>query len=76
MANGRRVRAFCSSISMSREKWLQKKLDTVMHHLEKFVYDHESQKTYQPTFYADKFLRERSYFEMWQKSALANIIYI
>ena len=40
------------------------------------VYDMKSVKRISATFYADKFLRERSYFELWQKTALVNIIYI
>ena len=36
----------------------------------KVVYDQKSENI-SATFYADKFLRERSYFEVWQKSALA-----
>jgi hypothetical protein len=35
-----------------------------------FVYDMKSSGI-SATFYADKFMRERSYFELWQKSAMS-----
>ena len=66
----RRVQAFCSEISMPAREAAQKE---IRHNgpVRKFVYDH----TYgdiTATFYADKFLRERSFFEMWQKAAFSN----
>jgi len=68
--NKRRVQAFCSEISMPAREAAQKE---IRHNgpVRKFVYDH----TYgdiTATFYADKFLRERSFFEMWQKAAFSN----
>ena len=35
-----------------------------------FVYDMKSAPI-SATFYADKFMRERSYFELWQKAAMS-----
>jgi hypothetical protein len=69
--NKRRVQAFCSEISMPAREAAQKE---IRHNgpVRKFVYDH----TYgdiTATFYADKFLRERSFFEMWQKAAFSNV---
>ena len=66
----RRVQAFCSEISMPAREGAQKE---IRHNgpVRKFVYDH----TYgdiSATFYTDKFMRERSFFEMWQKAAFSN----
>ena len=38
--------------------------------LENIAYDFKSGDV-NATFFADKFLRERSYFELWQKSAFS-----
>jgi len=69
-ANVKRVQAFCSAISMP-ERTIEMK--EVRHHGPnyKIAYDYKSQDI-NATFYADKFLRERSYFELWQKSAFSN----
>jgi len=68
--NKRRLQAFCSEISMPAREGAQKE---IRHNgpVRKFVYDH----TYgdiTATFYTDKFMRERSFFEMWQKAAFSN----
>jgi len=68
--NKRRVQAFCSEIAMPAREGAQKE---IRHNgpVRKFVYDH----TYgdvTATFYTDKFMRERSFFEMWQKAAFSN----
>jgi len=68
--NKRRVQAFCSEIVMPAREGAQKE---IRHNgpVRKFVYDH----TYgdiTATFYTDKFMRERSFFEMWQKAAFSN----
>jgi len=68
--NKRRVQAFCSEISMPAREGAQKE---IRHNgpVRKFVYDH----TYgdiSATFYTDKFMRERTFFEMWQKAAFSN----
>jgi len=68
--NKRRVQAFCSEISMPAREGAQKE---IRHNgpVRKFVYDH----TYgdiTATFYTDKFMRERTFFEMWQKAAFSN----
>ena len=68
-ANGRRVRAFCQSIQMPDR-------DIVMKDLKqngparKIAYDFKSGDI-SATFIADKFLRERTYFELWQRSAIS-----
>jgi hypothetical protein len=69
-ANARRVQAFCSAISMP-ERTVEMK--EVKHHgpAYKIAIDYKSADI-NATFYADKFLRERSYFELWQKSAFSN----
>ena len=67
-ANARRVQAFCSAIDMPERTVVTKE---VRHNgpARKHVYDFTSADI-TATFYTDKFLRERSYFEMWQKSAI------
>ncbi len=69
-ANARRVQAFCSAISMP-ERTVEMK--EVKHHgpAYKIAIDYKSADI-TATFYADKFLRERSYFELWQKAAFSN----
>ena len=69
-ANGRRVRAFCSSISMPEREMSTKEIRHGNAPARNFVYDMKSSGI-SATFYADKFMRERSYFELWQKSAMA-----
>jgi len=69
LANVKRVQAFCSAISMP-DRDVQTK--EIRHNgpARKFVYDFKSADI-TATFYADKFLRERSYFELWQQSAFS-----
>ena len=69
-ANGRRVRAFCSSISMPEREMTTKEIRHGNAPARNFVYDMKSSGI-SATFYADKFMRERSYFELWQKSAMS-----
>lgn len=68
-SNGQRVQAFCSSIAMPNREVVMKE---IKHHgpSRKFVYDVKS-ATINATFYTDKFLRERTYFELWQQSAFS-----
>jgi hypothetical protein len=67
--NGRRVRAFCSAIQMPDREIITKE---VKHNgpTRKVAYDFKSGDI-TATFMADKFLRERSYFELWQKAAFS-----
>ena len=69
-ANGRRVRAFCSAISMPEREMSTKEIRHGNAPARNFVYDMKSGGI-SATFYADKFMRERSYFELWQKSAMS-----
>ena len=69
-ANGRRVRAFCSSISMPDREMTTKEVRHGNAPARNFVYDMKSSGI-SATFYADKFMRERSYFELWQKAAFS-----
>jgi hypothetical protein len=71
MSNARRVQAFCKSISMPDRDVLMKE---IKHHgpSRKFAYDYKSAPI-TATFYTDKFLRERSYFELWQTSAFSPV---
>ena len=70
LANGRRVRAFCSSISMPEREMTTKEVRHGNAPARNIVYDMKSAGI-SATFYADKFMRERSYFELWQKSAMS-----
>jgi hypothetical protein len=69
IANVKRVQAFCSAITMPDRDAITKE---IRHNgpTRKFVYDFKSADI-TATFYADKFLRERSYFELWQQSAFS-----
>ena len=70
IANGKRVQAFCSAIEMPDREIVTKEVrhgNTPVRHI---AYDFKSQEI-TATFYADKFMRERSYFELWQKSAMS-----
>ena len=69
-ANGRRVRAFCSSISMPEREMVTKEVRHGNAPARNFVYDMKTAGI-SATFYADKFMRERSYFELWQKAAMS-----
>ena len=68
-ANGRRVRAFCSNISMPERELVSKDVRHGNAPKRNFVYDFTTGDI-TATFYLDKFMRERSYFEIWQKSAI------
>lgn len=68
-ANGRRVRAFCNAISMPDRQVEMIDVKTGGPS-RKIAYDYKSADI-TATFYSDKFLRERSYFEMWQGQAFS-----
>ena len=67
-SDGRRVRAFCNAINMPDREIVMKE---VKHNgpARNIAYDFKSGDI-TATFFADKFLRERTYFELWQKSAI------
>jgi hypothetical protein len=67
----RRVQAFCSALEMPNRTSVSKE---IRHNgpARKFVYDYKSEPITM-TFYTDKFMRERTYFEMWQKAAFSNV---
>ena len=66
----RRVQAFCSAISMPSREAVQKE---IKHNgpVRKFVYNYTTPEI-TATFYTDKFMRERTFFEIWQKAAFSN----
>ena len=70
IANAKRVQAFCSAVDMPSREIVQKE---VKHNgpVRKIAYDAQFADI-TATFYTDKFLRERSYFELWQKAAYSN----
>ena len=69
-ANACRVQAFCSSIDMPSREIVTNEF---RHNgpVRKIAYDAQFADI-TATFYTDKFLRERSYFELWQKAAYSN----
>jgi len=69
-ANGKRVRAFCSEISMPDRDTEIKEVRHGNAPARKHVMDFKSADI-TATFYLDKFMRERSYFEMWQQAAFS-----
>ena len=68
-ATKRRVQAFCSEIAMPSREGVQKE---IRHNgpTRKIVYDYTSPEI-TATFYTDKFMRERTFFELWQKAAFS-----
>ena len=67
----RRVQAFCSAISMPSREAVQKE---IRHNgpTRKFVYNYTTPEI-TATIYTDKFMRERTFFEIWQKAAFSNL---
>ena len=67
----RRVQAFCNEISMPNREAITKE---IRHNgpTRKFIYDYTSAPI-TATFYTDKFMRERTFFEVWQKAAFSNV---
>ena len=70
--NSRRVNAFCRSITMPDRTMTTSPIVTGPGAPRHFVTDHTYGEL-TATFYADKYLRERQYFELWQKSAFNSI---
>ena len=73
MTHGRSVQMFCKGITIPDRKVTMK---SVKHNgpPRKFVADFEYADI-TATFYADKFLRQRQYFELWQKAAFSDLTY-
>ena len=70
--DGRRVNAFCKEITLPDRTMTTEAITTGAGPARYFVTDH----TYgdlTATFYADKYLRERNYFEIWQKAAFNDL---
>ena len=67
----KRVQAFCSQVSMPERtmKTIAVKHNGPARHI---VNDYEMADV-DMTFYTDKYLRERIFFEMWQKTAFSNM---
>jgi len=68
--NAKRVQAFCSSIDMPDREVVMKEVKYGNSPARKIAYDFKSADV-TAEFYTDKFLRERSYFELWQQSAFS-----
>ena len=69
---GKRVNAFCRSITMPDRTMTTEAITTGPGAPRHFVTDH-TYADLTATFYADKYLRERQYFEFWQKSAFNSL---
>ena len=70
--NSRRVNAFCKEITIPDRTMTTEPIVTGPGAPRHFVTDHTYGEL-TATFYADKYLRERQYFELWQKSAFNSI---
>ena len=70
--DGRRVNAFCRGITMPDRTMTTEPIVTGPGAARHFVTDH-TYADLTATFYADKYLRERQYFELWQKSAFNSL---
>ena len=70
--HGRRVNAFCKSITMPDRTMATESVINGPGAPYHIVTDH-TYADLTATFYADKYLRERQYFELWQKSAFNSI---
>ena len=70
--NGKRVNAFCKGITMPDRTMTTEAVVTGPGAPRHFVTDH-TYDNLSATFYADKYLRERQYFELWQKSAFNSL---
>ena len=66
--DGRRVNAFCKAITMPDRTMATESVINGPGAPYNIVTDH-TYADITATFYADKYLRERQYFELWQKSA-------
>ena len=73
LTHGRSVQMFCNKITIPDRKMT---MTTVKHNgpSRKFVTDYEYADV-TGTFYADKYLRQRQYFELWQKCAFSDLTY-
>ena len=73
LSHGRSVQMFCNKITIPDRKM---KMTEVKHNglARKYVSDYEYADV-TGTFYADKYLRQRQYFELWQKCAFSDLTY-
>ena len=73
LSHGRSVQMFCNKITIPDRKMT---MTEVKHNgpPRKFVTDY-TYADVTATFYADKFLRQRQYFELWQKCAYSDLTY-
>ena len=69
---GKRVNAFCKSITMPDRTMKTDEVNNGPGAPYHIVTDH-SYAEVTATFYADKYLRERQYFELWQQAAFNNL---
>jgi hypothetical protein len=67
---GRQVMIHCDTVEMPGVDLQQQDIQFGSEPGYKMVTSHEYGKSITATFYADKYLRERSFFEMWQKLAV------
>ena len=67
---GRQINIHCESVSMPGVDLQQQSIQYGSEPEKKYVTGHGFEGNIVATFYADKYLRERQYFEMWQKLAV------
>ena len=64
---GRQVNINCDSVTMPRKQMAAQDVQYGSEPVRSMVQTHEFPGTISATFYADKYLRERQFFEAWQK---------
>ena len=70
---GRQINIHCESVSMPGVDLQQQSIQYGSEPEKKYVTGHGFEGNIVATFYADKYLRERQFFEMWQKLAVNTI---
>ena len=70
---GRQVNIHCDNITMPAKKLVTQDVQYGSEPVRSMVQSHEFPGTITASFYADKYLRERQFFEMWQKLAVNTI---
>ena len=70
---GRQINLHCDSISMPGHDLQTQSVQYASEPARDIVQSHAFAGTINATFYADKYLRERHFFEMWQKMAVNSV---
>ena len=70
---GRQLNIMCDSVTMPGVDLTSQEVQYGSEPVRNFVTGHQFSGNINATFYADKYLRERQFFEMWQKLAVNTI---